>query len=239
VEGTSVRKALTGEERERLIALTGMNPALCRLLEDDGELLPLLLKDIPGVVGSSLRAEWYGHILGGLGSECRVGSGVTMYQPERIYLGESVTVEDQVHLDARGAGIRVSAHGLLCFGSYLKNETPDGYIHIGISTYIGAHSIIFGHRGVEIGDHVLMAPQAMIVPYQHNFTSKEKLIREQGGQMEKVVIESDVYLGMAVRVLSGVRIGQGAVVGAGTVVTRDLPPYAVAVGVPARVLRYR
>jgi acetyltransferase-like isoleucine patch superfamily enzyme len=162
-----------------------------------------------------------------------------MYRPERIHFGERVTVEDQVHLDARGAGIRAGAGAQLCFGSYLKNETPEGYIHIGEGTYIGAHSVIYGHRGLEIGDHVLIAPQALIVPYQHNFESKEKLICEQGGQMEKVVIEDDVYMGMAVRVLSGVCIGRGAVVGAGAVVTKNVPPYVVVAGVPARVLRYR
>jgi acetyltransferase-like isoleucine patch superfamily enzyme len=92
---------------------------------------------------------------------------------------------------------------------------------------------------VDIGDHVLAAPQMMIVPYQHIFGSREKLIREQGGLTERVVVEDDVYLGMSVRVLCGVTIGRGAVVGAGAVVRKDIPPYAVAVGLPARVIRYR
>lgn len=232
-------QAVTEKDRERLIALTGANPALCRLLDDDRELLPFLLKDVPGGTGERLRTEWYGHIVGELGAECRIGSGVTMHEPARIRLAERVTVEDQAHLDARGMGIRIGAHTQVCFGGYLKDETPAGYIVIGTHSYIGAHSIIFGHRGVEIGDYVLMAPQTMIVPYQHNFGDKNQLIRDQGGLMEKVVIEDDVYLGMAVRVLSGVTIGRGAVVGAGAVVTKNVPPYAIAVGAPARVIRYR
>jgi len=231
--------ALTEKDRERIIELAGANPALCRLLEDDGELLPFLLKGVPGKVGERLRAEWYVHILGELGAGCRIGSGVTMHAPARIHLAEHVSVEDQAHFDARGTGIRIGAHTHICFGSYLKDETPEGYILVGARSYIGAHSIIFGHRGVEIGNHVLMAPQTMIVPYQHNFGAKETLIRDQGGLMDKVVIEDDAYVGMAVRVLSGVTIGHGAVVGAGSLVTKDLPPYAVAVGVPARVIRYR
>lgn len=104
---------------------------------------------------------------------------------------------------------------------------------------IGSHGIIYGESGVVIGDDVLMAPQGMIVPYQQVFASRDKPIRDQGGLTAKVIVDDDVYLGMAVRVLLGVTIGRGAVVSAGAVVTKDVPPYAVAVGVPARVIRYR
>ena len=232
-------EALTREERDQIIALAGASPALCRLIEDDGELLPFLLKDVPGEAGRRLRAEWYGRILGRLGEGCAIGPGVTMLRPERIALDDGVGVEGQVHFDARGQGIRIGAHTQICFGSYLQDQTEEGYIHVGTRSYIGSQSIIYGHVGVAIGDHVLIAPQAMIVPYQHIFASREALIAEQGGVQRKVAIEDDVYLGMSVRILLGVTIGRGAVVGAGAVVTKDIPAYAVAVGVPARVLRYR
>jgi acetyltransferase-like isoleucine patch superfamily enzyme len=232
-------KIVTRDEREQLIALAGANPALCRLIEDDGELLPFLLKDVPGAVGERLRAEWYGHILAGLGTGCHIGPGVTLRAPERVTLDDGVTVEGQAHLDARGQGIRIGAHSKVCFGAFLKNENPEGYIHIGTHSYFGSQGIIYGNRGVEIGDDVLIAPQCMIVPYQHIFATREKPIREQGGLQEKVVVEDDVYMGMGVRVLLGITIGRGAVVGAGAVVTKNVPPYAVAVGVPARVVRYR
>jgi acetyltransferase-like isoleucine patch superfamily enzyme len=231
--------ALTREERDRLIALAGASAALCRLIEDDAELLPFLLKEIPGAVGERLRAEWYGRILGRLGEGCAIGPAVTLLRPERIALDDGVFVEGQVHFEACGRGIRIGAHTQICFGSYLQDQTVEGYIHVGTRSYIGSHSIIYGHAGVEIGDHVLIAPQAMVVPYQHVFASREALIAEQGGAQRKVVIEDDVYLGMSVRLLLGVTIGRGAVIGAGAVVTRDIPAYAVAVGVPARILRYR
>jgi acetyltransferase-like isoleucine patch superfamily enzyme len=230
---------LSRDERDRIIELAGASPALCRLLEDDGELLPFLLKDVPGTVGEGLRAEWYGRILGGLGANTRIGPGVTMRVPERIFLGERVSIEGDVHLDARGAGIRIGDDAQICLGTYLKDENADGYIHVGTHSYIGDHSIIFGNRGVEIGNDVLVAPQLVIVPYQHNFHDRSKLIREQGGLQDKVVIEDDVYLGMAVRVLFGVTIGRGSVVGAGSVVRKNLPPYVIAAGVPARIIRER
>lgn len=230
---------LTDAERDSLIALVGASPALCRLIEADGELLPFLLKDIPGDVGQRLRMEWYGRILGTLGDDSSIGPGVTMLNPARIHLAESASVDGGTHLDARGQGIRIGRHTHVCFGSFLKNETAQGYIHIGAHSYLGSQGVIYGHAGVEIGQHVLIAPQVAIVPYQHHSADRNKLIAEQGGMMEKVVIEDDVYLGMSVRILLGVTIGRGAVVGAGAVVTRDIPPYAVAVGVPARVRRFR
>lgn len=230
---------LTHAERDSLIALVGANPALCRLIEADGELLPFLLKDIPGSVGQRLRTQWYGRILGTLGDECRIGPGVTMLNPQHIHLAEGVGVDGGTHFDARGRGIRIGQHTQICFGSYLRNETTQGYIHIGAHSYLGSQGIIYGHAGVEIGDHVLIAPQVAIVPYQHHISDRTRLIAEQGGAMEKVVVDDDVYLGMSVRILLGVTIGRGAVVGAGAVVTRDIPPYAVAMGVPARVSRYR
>lgn len=124
-------KALSPDERDEIIGLAGANPALCRLLEDDGELLPFLLKDVPGATGERLRAQWYGRLLADLGQECQIGPGVTLRQPQRISLGDGARVEGQVHLDARGAGIRIGAHTKVCFGSFLTNETADGYIHVG------------------------------------------------------------------------------------------------------------
>lgn len=230
---------LTHAEREGLIALVGASPALCRLIDADAELLPFLLKDIPGEVGQRLRAEWYGRILGTLGDGCGIGPGVTMLRPEHIHLAEGVGVDGGVHFDARGQGIRIGRHTQICFGSFLKNETAQGYIHIGAHSYLGSQGIVYGHAGVEIGQHVLIAPQVTIVPYQHHSADRSRLIAEQGGAIGKVVIDDDVYLGMSVRILLGVTIGRGAVVGAGAVVTRDIPPYAVAMGIPARVSRYR
>jgi acetyltransferase-like isoleucine patch superfamily enzyme len=71
------------------------------------------------------------------------------------------------------------------------------------------------------------------------FADPDRLIAEQGITARGIVIEDDVWLGGGAVVLDGVRIGRGAVVGAGAVVTQDIPPYAIAVGVPARVVGSR
>jgi acetyltransferase-like isoleucine patch superfamily enzyme len=84
-----------------------------------------------------------------------------------------------------------------------------------------------------------MARYVVIETFNHNFDSSEIPIRLQDGQNESVVIEEDVWIGVRVTICPGVRIGRGSVIGAGSVVTRDIPEYSVAAGVPARVIRSR
>ena len=86
---------------------------------------------------------------------------------------------------------------------------------------------------MRIGAHVV------IIPYNHLFEDPSVQIFKQGSSQQGVFIEDDVWIGAHVTVTDGVRIGKGSVIGAGAVVTRDIPPYSVAVGVPARVIKSR
>lgn len=93
--------------------------------------------------------------------------------------------------------------------------------------------------GVIIGSDVLIGPECIIHSANHRFDRTDIPIRSQGYEKATVVIEDDCWLGANVTVLPGVRIGKGSVVGAGSVITHDIPPYSVAVGNPARVLKSR
>jgi acetyltransferase-like isoleucine patch superfamily enzyme len=110
-------------------------------------------------------------------------------------------------------------------------------IRIGARCSLNPFTCIFG--GAVIGDRVRIATHTVIVPAQHRFDDVERPIHGQGTTSRGVVIEDDVWIGMNVSILDGVHIGRGAVIGAGSVVTRPVPPMAVVVGNPARVLRYR
>ena len=234
-----VPPAFERRELAALLARLGAPGALLDVLPAD-ELLPYVLKDVPGETGRALRLEWYGRLFGGLGEDCTIGAGVTFQRPQAITAGPGVRIQDRVHLDAAtGDGIVLGERCAICFGSYLSVHGREGFIRIGARSYVGAGSQIFGHRGVEIGSQVLAAPGLLIVPYQHEFADASRPIAEQGGEAKPVVIEDDVYLGMGARVLLGVTIGRGAVVGAGAVVTRDVMSYTVVAGVPARPLRRR
>jgi acetyltransferase-like isoleucine patch superfamily enzyme len=99
--------------------------------------------------------------------------------------------------------------------------------------------VINGFGGVTIGDRVLLAHRCTLFSDDHQFDDPNQSIWDQGRKPAPIVIEDEVYFGCNVVVLAGVTIGRGAVIGAGSVVTHDIPPNAVAVGSPARVVRMR
>lgn len=120
--------------------------------------------------------------------------------------------------------------------SYLKSAP--GEIKIGSFTSIGEFTYINSGESVTIGENVLIAPSCHITDSNHG-TSRHATINSQKRKCEPVVIGDDVWIGAGSKILPGVNIGKGSVIGAGSVVTRDIPPYKIAVGVPAKVIRDR
>ena len=96
-----------------------------------------------------------------------------------------------------------------------------------------------GFGGITIADHVLIGHRCTFFSDEHNFENPNELIWFQGRSPAPIVVEDDVYLGCNVVVLAGVTIGHGAVIGAGSVVTKDVPPLAIVGGIPAHVIRFR
>ncbi len=93
---------------------------------------------------------------------------------------------------------------------------------------------------VSIGNNVMMGPDVLIYTTNHEFNNKNVPMQQQGYQLEKPVsIGNDVWIGARVIILPGVHIGDGVVIGAGTVVTKDIPAYSVCVGNPAKVVKER
>jgi maltose O-acetyltransferase len=111
-------------------------------------------------------------------------------------------------------------------------------LRVGNNAQLGQNARI--DQEVTIGDNVVMGPDVVIMTNAHRFDEPGTPIRLQGAQSTRPVsLGNDVWLGTRVIILPGVCVGDGAVVGAGSVVTRDVPAYAVVAGVPARVLRWR
>lgn len=118
---------------------------------------------------------------------------------------------------------------------YATINNQVGGVVIGTASRIGLHNTIIGP--VTIGNNVLLAQNVVIAGLNHNFEDVSKTISEQGVDTKQVVIEDDVWIGANSVVLPGVRIEKHAVVGAGSVVTRDLPSFSVALGNPAKVVK--
>lgn len=112
-------------------------------------------------------------------------------------------------------------------GIYInRNATISRNIRIGNNSGIGANSIV--GRGTSIGNDVMMGPQCMIYTRNHEFSRSDIPMNQQGIQdFEPVIIGNDVWIGARVIILPGVKIGTGCIIGAGSVVTKDIPDYAI------------
>ena len=109
---------------------------------------------------------------------------------------------------------------------------------LGNNSGIGKRALVQGE--VKIGDDVMMGPDCIIYTQNHRFDDLERPMIEQGFQEEvPVEIGDDVWIGVRVTILPGVHIGNHTIIAAGAVVTKDIPDYAIAGGVPAKVLKYR
>ena len=111
-------------------------------------------------------------------------------------------------------------------------------VSLGDYSGIGVNAKIYGT--CVIGDRVMMGEDCTIITRNHKHDAVDIPMMQQGFETEKpVYIGNDVWIGDRVIILPGVHIGDGCVIGAGAVVTRDIPPYSVAAGVPAKVIKSR
>lgn len=110
-------------------------------------------------------------------------------------------------------------------------------ISIGNGSGLGVNCLV--HGPLEIGDKVMMGPDVVILTHTHNIDRTDIPMGDQGSRIEKVTIGNDVWIGMRSIIMPGVKIGNGAVIGAGAVVTKDVPDYAIVGGVPARIIKFR
>lgn len=110
-------------------------------------------------------------------------------------------------------------------------------IFIGDNSGLGVNCKI--QRNVKIGNDVMMGEDVMIITNTHNFENCDIPMRTQGLKNISVTIEDDVWIGSRVIILPGVKIGKGSIIGAGAVVTKDIPEYSIVGGVPAKLIRSR
>jgi len=110
-------------------------------------------------------------------------------------------------------------------------------VRIGDNSGIGVRSVV---THADIGNDVMMGPEFVYIPVGHVFDRTDIPMRLQGPTpYQRLTIGNDVWIGRRVMVMPGVRIGDGAIIAAGAVVTKDIPDYAIVGGVPAKVIRFR
>jgi len=130
--------------------------------------------------------------------------------------------------------------GRFCWiGEGCAFRAHEGTLRIGRKCTFGGKNTINCYEHVEIGDEALWADNIYVVDFDHWYIDPQVSIRRQGIRKEPIVIERNVWIAEKATVLRGVTVGEGSVIGAHSLVIRDVPPYAVVGGVPARILKYR
>lgn len=117
--------------------------------------------------------------------------------------------------------------------------TSTGSITLGNRVYLGRNCVLASDTGITIGDNTMVAEFVSIIDADHGIENTGVPIRDQELKPAPVTIGSDVWIGRGCAILKGTSLGDGSVIGANSVVTGDIPPFAVAYGVPARIIRYR
>lgn len=158
-----------------------------------------------------------------------------------VHLGAHVLLDDHVliYRDRDGGEVTLDDRVQLLRDTIV--QTGDGgAVRIGARTCIQPRCQLSAYvADIRIGSEVNIAPNCAFYPYDHGIEPDRTIWSQPLSSRGPIVVEDDAWLGFGVIVLSGVTIGRGAVVGAGSVVTRDVPAGAIALGSPARVVKQR
>jgi acetyltransferase-like isoleucine patch superfamily enzyme len=184
-----------------------------------------------GAVGFFLRGAYYKNRLKKMGRNVFIDLGVTIWMPENVEIG------DYSHIDT--------------YVTILGGARGHGGVQIGKCVHVVSSSVLSGRGGIHVGDYVSIAAGSKIYSATHYYENPE----DRGGKLlsmsaaapmdmqyvieKPVVIEEYASIGLNSIVLPGVTIGKAAVIGAGSLVKTDIPPFGVAVGSPAKVIKQR
>ncbi len=168
------------------------------------------------------------------------GVEINIEQDNSLQIGDCVNLVRNVRISCNGQNNKINLANFVSLDRGVDLKAQRGVqIYIGDRTYIGPYTCISGFGNIRIGKDCLIASHSSIYAHNHVFSNPNTTINRQGFVAKGIVIEDDCWIGTGVRVVDGVNIGKGSVIGAGAVVTKDIPPYSVAVGVPAKVISKR
>jgi acetyltransferase-like isoleucine patch superfamily enzyme len=228
------RKSKVGKYRDLVIGRTGVGPLVSY------ELVMLLSAWVPGALGLFLRSKLYPLVLGAVGRNVVFGVNVTLRHPHKIAIGDNVVIDDGCCLDAKGTDNTGIAIGTGVFiGRNTILSCKNGDIVIDDHANLGFNCEIFSASRVRVGKNILMAAYTYLVGGDHLYDRIDIPVLQQGRTARGIDVDDNVWLGAHVVVTDGSHIGRDAIIGAGAVVVGEIPEFAIATGIPAKVIRDR
>ena len=137
-----------------------------------------------------------------------------------------------------GAVLEIGSRCTIQNYAFFQLTKPNPKVYIGDDTVIGRHCMITAKNLIRIGSNVLMGANVQVIDHNHGI-AKDSIIRTQRATIEHVIIEDDVWIGHGAIILPGISIGKGAIVAAGSVVTKDVAALSIVGGNPAGFIKSR
>lgn len=195
---------------------------------------------IPGALGLFIRSKLYPLLLGRCGRNVTFGVNVVLRHPHKISIGDNVVIDDGCCLDAKGTDNRGIVIG---DGVFVGRQTilscKNGDIILEDRANLGFNCEVFSAARVRVGKDSLVAAYTYLVGGDHLHDRVDIPVLQQGRTAVGIDVDDNVWLGAHVVVTDGARIGRDAIVGAASVVIGEIPAFAIAVGVPAKVVKDR
>jgi acetyltransferase-like isoleucine patch superfamily enzyme len=207
------------------------------------EMIVTLFSWLPGALGILLRNTFYPLLLGRVGKNVTFGRNITLRHPHKISIGDNVMIDDNCLLDAKGTtntGITIDSSVFIGRNTIISCKNGD--IHLKDGVNIGFNCDVYSSGTVSVGPNTLLGAYTYLVGGgNYDINRFDITFAEQEGLDSKggIHVHGNTWLGGNVKVLDGVTIGYGSVVGAGAVVAESIPEYQIAAGVPARIVRAR
>jgi acetyltransferase-like isoleucine patch superfamily enzyme len=225
-------------ERQKYQDLVVGQPGWWALLRH--ELIIVTASQIPGALGLFLRSKLYPLLLGECGRNVFFGANITLRHPHKIRIGHDVVIDDGCVLDAKGSTNRGITIGNGVFlGRQTSINTKDGDIVLEDGVNLGAFCMVFSASQVRCGMNTLIAAYTYLVGGGHDMTNTDAAIIDQERPSAGITIGPNGWIGTGVSILDGVTLGHDVVIGANSVVTKDVDDFAVAAGSPAVIRRVR